>query len=75
MGKTRRNSNTNSGRTSHDAATSTNLMNNQMARNPMHTREQGQIQPDGHYRRDDGQHGRVRREDGRQGWICLWRRC
>ena len=42
MGKTRRNSNTNSGRTSHDAATSTNLMNNQFAKNPMHTREQGQ---------------------------------
>lgn len=42
MGKTRRNSNTNSGRTSHDAATSTNLMNNQMARNPMHTRAQGE---------------------------------
>jgi hypothetical protein len=42
MGKNRRKSNTNSGRTSHDAATSTNLMNNMMAKNPMHTREQGQ---------------------------------
>ena len=42
MGKTSRKSNTNSGRTSHDAATSTNLMNNMMAKNPMHTREQGE---------------------------------
>ena len=42
MGKTRRNSNTNSGRTSHDAATSSNLVNNQMAQNPMHTRGQGE---------------------------------
>lgn len=42
MGKNRRSTNTNSGRTSHDAATSTNLMNNMMAKNPMHTREQGQ---------------------------------
>lgn len=42
MGKTRRNSNTNSGRTSHDSATSTANMNNMMAKNPMHTREQGQ---------------------------------
>jgi hypothetical protein len=42
MGKNRRSSNTNSGRTSHDAATSTNLMNNMMSKNPMHTREQGQ---------------------------------
>ena len=42
MGKNRRSSNTNSGRTSHDAATSTNLMNNMMAKNPMHTREQGE---------------------------------
>ena len=41
MGKTRRNSNTNSGRTSHDATTSTNLMNNMMAQNPMHTHESG----------------------------------
>lgn len=42
MGKNRRSTNTNSGRTSHDAATSTSLMNNMMAKNPMHTREQGQ---------------------------------
>lgn len=41
MGKTRRNSNTNSGRTSHDAATTTNLMNNMMEKNPMHTHESG----------------------------------
>ena len=41
MGKTRRNSNTNSGRTSHDATTSTNLMNNMMSKNPMHTHESG----------------------------------
>ena len=39
MGKKSR---TKSSRTSADAATSTNLLNNQMARNPMHTRQQGQ---------------------------------
>lgn len=42
MGKNRRSTNTNSGRTSHDAATTSSLMNNMMAKNPMHTREQGQ---------------------------------
>lgn len=42
MGKNRRSSNTNSGRTSHDSATSTANMDAMMAKNPMHTREQGQ---------------------------------